>query len=984
MGCGASTGAHPAPVAEPPPTAQSPAPSIACPAPPPNPVALPPASAPGGSKPKKDRRTSAESEKRGRGFGGSFSSEDGRTRLGSANEVRDVTLACRASGLRSSKLSDVDFGESKVTNRRSSTTAVPSANHIEENRRIAGRHGARYHSICTSFGVTRLCEWVNTEAEQDVSAFRRPVVLAEANLQTEALQFVNNAQGGDSWMGKYEKELISENLQKMLLFERLSPKQLASMMSCMTSVDLKAGAVACEQGDTDAQAMFILLMGALEVWVTKPNGEKKRVATIGPGGTFGEKSLLYSKEHTATVKAIEPSVLGSLSRVAYQSVLVAKDLVQDADEGTRQRVDALRRAAPFAGLPESKLRALAAAMSEGKNKKTAPLLKLAKGADFCMIITSGTADFTSFALPAFGPDDTKAWRLSTRTAHTSAEELEAGDVLGSGRPGDEGMLTLLQGLQSKAASKLKLFGVCKYPRQCALCKTDVSFLYAPLSDVISVVGAVPEVLSSPDGVRVKLQNCRWLDGASHETLDRLSYSFQPNVYPDNSRLLKQGERGNLFQIIIEGTVAHVLRDEDGEYEREVQTLSAYEHMGERSLLNDDAALADAIARGPVTTIRLGDGSLLPPTVLSQLRSRKYLRLLGDDEPNQMERSDFTVAGMLGQGSFAVVALVTRKSDGSNYALKMIDRSRIEKKDRMQALLVQERNVMHDLDHPFITSLCATFKTKLGLYMLLDYCVGGELFVHVREKHNGSIELEPGRFYIGCVVLAIEYLHARNIVHRDLKPENIVITENGYVKLIDFGFAKKLASGGRTYTLCGTPEYLAPEMILLAGHGFGVDWWAVGICLFDLLVGWTPFTIRDRAHNPQEVYKNITNPKFDIQFPSRFADEPELVDFICAMLRFKPMQRLGCTVGGPRDVRQHSWFDKEEKEGAGCREKFDWEQLYQQQLPAPFVPVGRESGSSEKSLQLPGARNDESTKLSADFMQGERWEAGDATQWDLDF
>ena len=125
--------------------------------------------------------------------------------------------------------------------------------------------------------------------------------------------------------------------------------------------------------------------------------------------------------------------------------------------------------------------------------------------------------------------------------------------------------------------------------------------------------------------------------------------------------------------------------------------------------------------------------------------------------------------------------------------------------------------------------------------------------------------EPAsRFYMGCIVLALEYLHAQHIIYRDLKPENVVINANGYIKLVDLGFAKKIHL--RTYTLCGTPEYLSPEQITLRGHGRGVDWWASGVFLYELLVGFTPFCFENKDLNPTIIYQNILNPKYEIEYP----------------------------------------------------------------------------------------------------------------------
>jgi len=201
-----------------------------------------------------------------------------------------------------------------------------------------------------------------------------------------------------------------------------------------------------------------------------------------------------------------------------------------------------------------------------------------------------------------------------------------------------------------------------------------------------------------------------------------------------------------------------------------------------------------------------------------------------------------------------------------------------------------------------------------LYMLMEIALGGELFTLLAKR--APLFDSPARFYTASVVSMFSYMHAHKVIYRDLKPENLILDGQGYLKLVDFGFAKILQD--RTWTLCGTPEYLAPEIILNKGHGFGADWWCVGILAFECLTGTTPFVSND----PMETYRKII--KCRVPWPAQLMSLTK--DFIDRLLCVDPSRRLGCLKGGSTDVRKHPWF-----------QGLTWKTLEDKQLPAPYVP-----------------------------------------------
>merc|ERR550532_1690421 len=270
-------------------------------------------------------------------------------------------------------------------------------------------------------------------------------------------------------------------------------------------------------------------------------------------------------------------------------------------------------------------------------------------------------------------------------------------------------------------------------------------------------------------------------------------------------------------------------------------------------------------------------------------------------------------GVLGRGAFGFVTLVMDPKSKETYALKAIRKQMIQQ-SKQDKIIVREKNVMQQLRHPRLVNLHNTYKDKYRLYFLLDACLGGELFTILRKKRYFSEK--TSRFYAAAVILGFEYMHNRSIIYRDLKPENLVLETNGYLKITDFGFAKFIVD--KTYTLCGTPDYLAPEIVTGQGHGKGVDWWTVGVLIFEMVAGCTPFFSSDQT----EMYRKIVRGKY--RTPKYFSHEVK--DLIRRLLSRKVTKRLGVIVGGAAKIKEHPWFNK-----------FNWDEFIAGQMEAPIKP-----------------------------------------------
>lgn len=255
---------------------------------------------------------------------------------------------------------------------------------------------------------------------------------------------------------------------------------------------------------------------------------------------------------------------------------------------------------------------------------------------------------------------------------------------------------------------------------------------------------------------------------------------------------------------------------------------------------------------------------------------------------------------LGEGCSGKVYKVHIKDDyrQAPYALKVLNENTfIDSKQKEH--LKSEMQILNLVNHPFIIKLINNFERSKRHYMLFEYISGGDL--HDKLIQNRRLSLENTKFYLAQVLVALQYLHRNEIVFRDLKPENILIDKYGYIKLADFGFSKFLKDNSKTYTLCGTPEYLSPEFLTKNGEGYGksIDWWAFGVLLYEMLVGETPFL----ANTPTGIYKRII--KGEIVFP-KFIDSTSK-DIILKFLNPNVNQRLGCQKNN-KNVQAHPFFE----------------------------------------------------------------------------
>jgi serine/threonine protein kinase len=280
------------------------------------------------------------------------------------------------------------------------------------------------------------------------------------------------------------------------------------------------------------------------------------------------------------------------------------------------------------------------------------------------------------------------------------------------------------------------------------------------------------------------------------------------------------------------------------------------------------------------------------------------------------KDDFELLTVIGKGSFGKVMQVRKKDDGKIYAMKVLRKDTIVARKQV-AHTKAEKNILMKIQHPFIVNLNYAFQTKDKLYMILDYINGGELFFHLKKE--GRFAESRVKLYAAEIVCALAHLHNLDIVYRDLKPENILLDSEGHICITDFGLSKKLEQEGGTHTFCGTPEYLAPEVLKGHGHGIAVDWWSLGTLLYEMLTGLPPFY----AQNVNVMYQKILSG--ELRFPNYISEDAK--SLLEGLLTRDPAQRLG-TKGGD-EVKGHPWFAD-----------VQWDKLIRKEIEPPFKPKVR--------------------------------------------
>lgn len=667
-------------------------------------------------------------------------------------------------------------------------------------------------------------------------------------------------------------EAITSAFSKSYMFASLTKPDIESLACTMGMVDVAKGENIITQGET-GDYLYVLESGEFSVIV-----DNQVVSSIEPGVCFGELALLYNAPRQATVRATTDALVFSLEREAYRYI------VAQSSSGKNMEIQQALSKVP-----------LLSSLTEGQMDKLCEAVEIFPYKEGDVIIQKGSEGNVFYMIKEGSVD------VSEMGEKFANHTLSEGEYFGE--------RALITG-EPRAAT--------------ITAKSPTVLLMALDRDAfISLLGPLKELLDFNMNLRV-LTSVKIFANLSEMEINKLATSFELVNFLAGKEIIKQGDKGSTFYILKDGSCTVIA---DG---TTVGTLTQGNYFGEMALLDDEVRKATVQATVDCECFQLDRDVFV--NILGSMHSSmdqeisqrlKKLKANGGqkEEPEpmlQLKFSDLKYIAMLGSGTFGRVSLVQDKNTTAVYALKAMHKSDIVA-NKQQANTINEKNVMIQCKHTFILRLYQTFKDSKKLYMVLEFIQGGELFSVLHSPQGDGVPESHAKFYGAAVFLALEYLHSKEIAYRDMKPENCLIDKHGYPKLVDFGFAKKIT--GKTYTLCGTPEYLAPELVLAKGHNKAVDYWAFGILLYEMIAGYSPFC-DPKAMDQVVICQNIV--KGRLVFPRNFNNDCK--ELVKGLLARDVSTRLGNLKGGCDDIKKQKWY-----------QNFSFDDMIERKFKAPWLP-----------------------------------------------
>ncbi|KAK3283862.1 hypothetical protein CYMTET_8458 [Cymbomonas tetramitiformis] len=655
-----------------------------------------------------------------------------------------------------------------------------------------------------------------------------------------------------------EKRELVESVKS---FMYLAPQHKNALVDALVPEVYEKGEKIIKKGDV-GDRFYIVDQGKVNVEI-----EPGVIAScLNRGEVFGEQALINDDVRTATViAATGPVICLTLTRQDFQCLFGALE--------SAWRWGSLREVPILSPLTDSQITELVNLLTSTSYGKGDFIYRKGEPSEGLFILESGTAKMM---------DGT----------HNVLQLTEKGKVFG-----ENGLLN---------AEKRAYDIVCTSDSNTVLMLSREA-LTAKVGDLNKIKSAWR---------LEKIRRVPLLSQLTDEEQLKVAEHMEVKVFQKGEVIFKKGEAGDGFYVIESGQVNILTGDYD---ESVLRTLYKGDYFGELTLLGtgEEKRAKTVVALKTACTLVINrsnfEKSLGPLKELLEKNAKEY-DLKGGKKLKVKGLNQLKMKAILGMGAFGKVVLV--KYLEQFFALKCIVVQQILRHG-LQEHLLRERDIMLMCYSPFLVSLYCTLRDSRSLYMIMETVHGGELYNYLQGLPEKRVSEKSAKFYTACTLLAFEYLHDREIAHRDLKPENLLLDAKGYLKLTDFGFSKRIE--GRSFTTCGTPDYMAPELFSHGGHTAAVDWWALGVLIYEMVSGVTPFFTNDEVLRVQMVKRG------------KFKRPPNISDscysIMQALMCTNPSKRLGNLRDGSNDIKKHPWFSD-----------IDWDDLSAQNVPAPFVPA----------------------------------------------
>ncbi|CAG9317455.1 unnamed protein product [Blepharisma stoltei] len=778
-----------------------------------------------------------------------------------------------------------------------------------------------------------------------------------------------------------EKEDIREALSTHSLFNNLPRENVELVIDQMKLFEMGPREFVFEQGQP-GNNFFIIALGRVEIIV---NDQPKGFLTKGK--CFGELALLHDSERTATIKTVERARLWGIGRQAFRSAVESVNAKKYSEN--KQFLESI----PILNLlTEAQKESLLAVMVPMEYSPGQKIVTEGDPGDLMYIIKLGTVSCTYkgneirqlghgefFGEQALLYDTVRTatviaiskvkvlsigreslqkvlggelqqllYRNSQRIALNQSKTLacltsvqvenviahtriisysDSQVVIHQGTPKKEKIWIVLQGrlISANSSQIFEIFGCVGDDSEKSensvydtdfITQGDTTLSEITWKDFEACIGGQLASISNHNELLGILKRVQLLRALPYQKLEAISAVLKVKEYHDQEPIFMQNDAGDSFYIVKEGRV-DIFKDNIF-----IRTIIKHDFFGERSIIHNENRTATVIAKGNASCWVLDRQAfinLIDEGIRNQLLKRIQL------QNDSVTLNDLCIVKGLGKGMFGTVYLSVNKKTKIPYALKTVPRNKIQAFE-IYDNLVLERKILLQIDHPLIMKLVKTLKDADRIYFLIEFVRGKDLFDVLRILN--ILSNDNSRFYAGCIMLMLEHLHERKIIYRDLKPENIMVDEDGYPKMIDFGTAKFV--NNRTYTVVGTPHYMAPEVILGKGYGLTADYWTVGIMIYEFMCGGVPFG--EEEDDPYKIYEKVLERR--LIYPNFIGKNFKAAPIIEVLLNKTPAMR-----GTYETIKQHQWF-----------EGLDWDGLLGKQIPAPHVPK-LESIDSEIAREL---------------------------------